>query len=1028
MATGDKSITQEVESAAIGLQYLNFITEVDAIQNISSAEQASTSTNDSKNAIPNAKRYTNEECHTFLANSPHETINSKEEGLKKTNLDEYLHLKPGISSREECSENSLGTRENLELLEQHSYEIKSVENEIAKEMLGRDTQSECLQIPFNITSSEHNITPGIRPANDTVHNATRSLGVWKPIISKSSVGRTNKIVRTDLKVQSPGSQCIGSRTTKTPYRKKSPLNWFPRKKTESLIERKIRKLQETEGIQESLDETLFGSNIILPRVEREKRAVQAAAKEAMETRKAALVEASWCRILEVARIPCRLAAEELEKAEKKASEALAKAGALGVIMKSNPSSSKHSCEGGSPRTEEGLNNTITASFETAFEVDKEVAAAVKVAFRRLSQHPDSIPLDALGADECECRIRNEDALGVDCNDESKIPKGLDEETCLHEQCFEDDTQLGSEVNGEKDTSDSMRLEAAKLPSENKIFKKLPSNHEVSEDLVKLMMERMKFLSTEELTSLEQIVSTRGLGALLQEQNAEVNAKNRRCGLADMLVKHVSRLEAEKAAASKSSAFSRASKKKICHENISDLGSILVKHTSKLEKEIEEAKRSSKGEERRVRQELGQRVESLDQVLVKRISKLEKEKKEAAATANMFEAQKATKSIRSFTNEHCTLGLADILKKQTPTMKDSFLKGYVNGRGNKDANMIGDIPSSDIKQTNISKRESKDQIESLDKILVKRMSRLEKEKAAAAAFVKAHDAQRSLASTNSEIQDCNGHDFVRTHRMNTQDTTNENASKYSEDGVTSVVEKPGFIHSGNNPNAEIVSQHDSSSVAVPDSASALIKQVSKFHQETGAAKRASTTIPSIRRKEPLHDEKAEESLDKVLVKHVSRLEREKLAASIKQTSGNSSTTSTMSSVVFEGRHPNQHRESQIQSNGVSNPENIETSTKPDADIQGSRCEISHSSCTKSRQVKQGDGNITETSEANPFPLGIKKMSRLEIEKQQAVAFAASGNDPWQRRRNTRDQELQSVWGGVGLGNSLRPHVSKLELEQ
>lgn len=47
----------------------------------------------------------------------------------------------------------------------------------------------------------------------------------------------------------------------------------------------------------SLDETLGASNIHLSRIEREKQAAQAAAVAATEARKAALVEASWCRIL-----------------------------------------------------------------------------------------------------------------------------------------------------------------------------------------------------------------------------------------------------------------------------------------------------------------------------------------------------------------------------------------------------------------------------------------------------------------------------------------------------------------------------------------------------------------------------------------------------------------------------------------------------------------------------------------------------------------------------------------------------------
>ena len=51
----------------------------------------------------------------------------------------------------------------------------------------------------------------------------------------------------------------------------------------------------------SLDETLGHANPHYCRVEREKRAAREAAYKVMEARKAAMVEASWCRILQAAR-------------------------------------------------------------------------------------------------------------------------------------------------------------------------------------------------------------------------------------------------------------------------------------------------------------------------------------------------------------------------------------------------------------------------------------------------------------------------------------------------------------------------------------------------------------------------------------------------------------------------------------------------------------------------------------------------------------------------------------------------------
>lgn len=51
----------------------------------------------------------------------------------------------------------------------------------------------------------------------------------------------------------------------------------------------------------TLDETLGDSNPHYSRVLREKMAAREAAHKAMEARKAALVEASWCQILRASR-------------------------------------------------------------------------------------------------------------------------------------------------------------------------------------------------------------------------------------------------------------------------------------------------------------------------------------------------------------------------------------------------------------------------------------------------------------------------------------------------------------------------------------------------------------------------------------------------------------------------------------------------------------------------------------------------------------------------------------------------------
>ena len=64
------------------------------------------------------------------------------------------------------------------------------------------------------------------------------------------------------------------------------------------------------------------------------------------------------------------------------------------------------------------------------------------------------------------------------------------------------------------------------------------------------------------------------------------------------------------------------------------------------------------------------------------------------------------------------------------------------------------------------------------------------------------------------------------------------------------------------------------------------------------------------------------------------------------------------------------------------------------------------------------------------MGVRKLSRLEMEKQ-AAARSGGESDPWARKRpnfcKARDQ-VSDAWAGVSLGATLKRHVSKLEQEQ
>ena len=63
------------------------------------------------------------------------------------------------------------------------------------------------------------------------------------------------------------------------------------------------------------------------------------------------------------------------------------------------------------------------------------------------------------------------------------------------------------------------------------------------------------------------------------------------------------------------------------------------------------------------------------------------------------------------------------------------------------------------------------------------------------------------------------------------------------------------------------------------------------------------------------------------------------------------------------------------------------------------------------------------------IGIKKLSKLEKEKELAAAPIAVGQDPWQREKSSfKTSKKDDSWGGISLGATLKRHQSKLQKEQ
>ncbi|KAI4295744.1 hypothetical protein L6164_035756 [Bauhinia variegata] len=682
-------------------------------------------------------------------------------------------------------------------------------------------------------------------------------GSNESLTGNSKIGK-NKLFKEAGQSTSNALNKFSSQIKKPPHRKTSPINWFPRKKVDSYLKRKIKMLQEVDGMNLTLDQTLGNANPHYSRVLREKMAAREAANKAMEARRAALVEASWCRILRAARIPSEDAEAKLVKAEKSAVEAFEAAQAMGVIMYDMPN-----CPGKDYRLETSSVNgegsstlAVTASFETAFEVDKEVAAAVKTAFVRLANCP------SFNKDEFRELLRKI----------SENPDIGESNKELSEFTLECDSESGSELDSVSRQNDISSQDVdSKVPVLGMCHRKSRRRQSLDKlnrlKLVDMMIERLKCLHEVELSSLATIVATCGLNAALSEVQ---NIKPHDQGSG---IDHISTSSVNISSRRMSSLGSRNSellpdvhiRKKQVGSELPSLDKFLVTHVTKLEREVQEAKNNRRNETESERENSDKVVDgngmsnrqkdatlpSLDKFLVKRVSRLEKEVQEAK-NRRIIENKKSKKvDLSTFGSD-----------------------GALEGKENRDSNKIG--KSSEIEQNECkvnsglsSSEDVNDEIEEnkngLDKILKKPVHRLEREKLQAL----------SLGSHGEDYRQRKSH------------------------GVNNV----------------------------PDC----------------------------------------ESLDMILVKHVSRLEKEKMRLNA------------------EGERPEVKR---IQRNS-----HLETSE---------------------------EGGLDQ--------ILVKHKSRLEREKMVAAQQLDNPINHSVSRREARERELQEAWGGLSLGNSMKPRLSKLEREK
>ncbi|KAK9165937.1 hypothetical protein Scep_001128 [Stephania cephalantha] len=677
---------------------------------------------------------------------------------------------------------------------------------------------------------------------------------------------------------------------KKPHRKNSsPLNWFPRKKTDSYLKRKIRLLQEVGGMNSSLVETLGDSNPHYSRVLREKIAAREAAQKAMEARKAAMVEASWCRILRAARIQCKEAEALLVKAEKSVAEAFEEAAAMGVIMYDRPNCPQKPCEVESSSVSKGgsTTHTVKASFETAFEVDKEVAAAVKNAFNRLANCPSPSKKDEF-RDLLRRISQNPDVSEPDqklseCSSECQLHSLPEMELVSHGEAKE-----GKFGNGK--------------PPDVKASK-----------LIDTMLERLKRLQEDELSSLATIVATSGLNAaLLEVENSK--PRDLSSGIAYPYEPPLS----------SSSSFSTGRSSNSNVPEVPSLDKFLVKHVSRLEREVQEAKNKRKNE---TKEELNENSKSSTNAL-------------SGCNSDGLPFA-AVPDLGSVLVKH-----ASMLRKEIEEQKR--LRNEIDQEENKQ-----------LRNTSVNSSKDELEVPGLDKVLVKHMSRLEREVQEAKTARKNELLESSRPADSSGIVASSAEDIATTG-VKQAGKENINSNSQAIDMLGKTLKESSMMEHEHT---------EKTNVGLPPSNAKMCSARSPSMKSMSRIERAKLEAIQSFSVQGAKEE-SDCSLDKILVKKVHRLERDKTKALLEEC------------------------------NGIHNVK------------------------------RQGEADDASNCESLDKVL-VKHQSRLEKEKL-LIMVQQSEDDQMKRsttaRQKAREKELEETWGGLSLGNSIRPHRSRLERDK
>ncbi|KAL3515353.1 hypothetical protein ACH5RR_022255 [Cinchona calisaya] len=845
------------------------------------------------------------------------------------------------------------------------------------------------------------------------------------VMATSKIGKNKALKESGQSNWSTLNKCT-VQIRKPPHRKTSPLNWFPRKKVDSYLKRKIKLLQEVDGMNSTLDETLGDSNPHYSRVLKEKIAVKEAASKAIEARKAAMVEASWCRILKAARLDCKGAEDQLFEAEKIAAEAFEAATAIGVTMYDIPGCpQKHyeiettAAKGGASTT-----HTVSASFETAFEVDKQVACAVKAALtklancpsikkddfrellRKISQNPDS--------DE---NFKDFSEFSSECESDT----GSDFEVGLHSNgCASQNYICEKEISGVRQRKYKKRQQSEKFSMSN---------------LVELMLERLKGLHEDELTSLATIVATCGLNAALAEVESS-KKHNLDCASdydSNLHARGRTSISGAKSSISKASMDGRM-RTNMAETELPSLDKFLVKRLTRLEREVLEAKNARINEAKEGnKQKLDNKSDAerlysldnrssdhknpnsesnlqrtpstaetelpgLDKFLVKRLTRLEREVLEAK-NARLNEAKVGNKQKLYNRSDDDKLSSLDKTSSdhKTSSMFDQEMEEEAK---KKSGEMFKEDGKNFTKDTSVS---------DLGTILVKHSSKLEK-----------------------EIEEARRNELCSTTKSKKLDRTCNQKSDATD---------------------------------LPSLDNFLVKHMSRLEKEVQEAKnrrkilpleggkvtesRKAISLTSVRDDDPPVG-KEDIDLNKNVVgedelnrKRETSLKAAEKLPSENENNGSKEAGSCQREDILQESSHRIHRNIQKQhagngGNGATEFESLDkVLVKHVSKMERAKMEF----CAKEEtmmNVKWGDANKELRNEGDKGSsldqVLVKHKSRLEREKMAAAAASTeqSEDDDQIRhsvaRREARQKELQEAWGGLSLGNSMRPHLSRLQRDK